>query len=422
MTDEIISLTKTINRQLPVELLRFLQKAEGIAAEHGYRLYLIGGVVRDLLLGESSLDIDIAVEGNAINLAEKLTHISSAKITAHPRFKTATLKWEKWNIDLTTTRRESYARPGALPEVEPSNLINDFSRRDFTINAMAVSLNFEDHDNLIDLHRGRADLQHKIIRILHGKSFVDDATRIWRTLRYEQRLNFQIDPETLRLLQRDINMLDTISGDRIRYELECVLEEAQPEKTLCRAGELGVLAKLSPALKGDKWLAEKFGAARKLITPKPPLGLYFALLCYRMAEAEATQFTDKIRLSKVLARTIMGTVKLKNGLQLLENPGIKPSDIYQLLRSYLPQAVTAASIVCDNPAVQRNIRMFKDKLRYIRPSLTGNDLQNMGFAPGPRMKETLERLHRARLNGEVASKEEEKRLAEIIITVPGQLY
>ena len=136
---------------------------------------------------------------------------------------------------------------------------------------------------MIDTHGGRNDLEYKLVGILHEKSFIDDATRIWRGLRYEQRLDFQLEKATLKLLKRDIPMLDTISGDRIRYELECTLKEKRPEKVLRRAEELGVLAKLHPSLKGNSWLAERFGQARQLTSSNPPpLRLYLALLAYSL--------------------------------------------------------------------------------------------------------------------------------------------
>ncbi|HUU64504.1 MAG TPA: CCA tRNA nucleotidyltransferase, partial [Dehalococcoidales bacterium] len=223
---KITNLSSQIERQLPVELVAFIQRAGKTAASQGQGLYLVGGVVRDLLLGQTNLDLDLVVEGNAIELAQHLAEINKqGKITTHPRFNTAKLQWTKWSVDLATARSETYAKPGALPTVTPGSIHNDLFRRDFTINAMAIELNPTHYGELIDLYGGRDDLEHKLIRVLHEKSFTDDATRIWRGLRYEQRLDFQLEPTTLKLLKRDIPMLDTISGDRIRYELECILQE-----------------------------------------------------------------------------------------------------------------------------------------------------------------------------------------------------
>ena len=410
---KITNLSNNIERQLPVELVTFIQRSGKIAASQGQGLYLVGGVVRDLLLGQVNLDLDLVVEGNAIELAQQLVEINHGKITTHPRFNTAKLQWDKWSVDLATARSETYAKPGALPSVNPSSISNDLFRRDFTINAMAIELNPSHYGELIDRYGGRDDLEHKLIRILHEKSFTDDATRIWRGLRYEQRLDFQLEPTTLKLLKRDMPMLDTISGDRIRYELECILKEERPEKVLRRAEELGVLPKLSPTLKGRGWLAEKFKQARQISFPNPPaIGLYLAILVYHLTNEETEQFMAKLRLPKSLAQTLRDTISLKAKLPSLANPELSPSGIYRLLHSYSPQAATANSLACESPMTRQHIQLFLNKLRYVKPALTGSDLQKMGIAPGPLMKEILQRLHDARLDGKVTSKQGERKLVE----------
>ena len=293
---DVINLASKIEDQLPAELVDFMQVAGKVAYSQGQSLYLVGGVVRDLLLGQPNFDLDLVVEGDAINLAHQLIQIKQGKLITHPRFNTAKLQWDKWSVDLATARSETYVKPGALPRVKPSSINSDLSRRDFTINTMAIYLDPGRYGELIDLYGGMDDLKHKLIRILHEKSFIDDATRILRGLRYEQRLNFQLEPVTLQLLERDIPMLDTISGDRIRHELELILKEEFPEKILRRADELNVLPKLHPALKGNGWLAEKFGQARQLTSPNPPpVGLYLALLAYRLTNEENEQLISRLR-------------------------------------------------------------------------------------------------------------------------------
>ncbi len=410
---KITNLSNKIEKQLPVELVTFIQRAGKIAASQGQGLYLVGGVVRDLLLGQTNFDLDLVVEGNAIELAQQLVEINHGKITTHPRFNTAKLQWDKWSVDLATARSETYAKPGALPTVTPGSINNDLFRRDFTINAMAIELNPSHYGELIDRYGGRNDLEHRLIRILHEKSFTDDATRIWRGLRYEQRLNFQLEPTTLKLLKRDIPMLDTISGDRIRYELECILKEERPEKVLRRAEELGVLPKLSPTLKGRGWLAEKFKQARQISFPNPPaIGLYLAILVYPLTNEETEPLISFLRLPKPLAQTLRDTISLKAKLPSLANPKLSPSGIYRLLHGYSPQAVTANSLACESPVARQHIQLFLTKLRYAKSALTGNDLQKMGIAPGPRMKEILQRLHEARLDGKVTSKQDEVELVK----------
>jgi len=408
-----INLASKIEDQLPAELVSFMRVAGETAYSQGQNLYLVGGVVRDLLLGQPNFDLDLVVEGNAINLAHQLTQIKQGKLITHPRFGTAKLQWDKWSVDLATARSETYAKPGALPTVKSGSINDDLFRRDFTINTMAICLNPNCYGELLDPHRGRNDLKHKLIRVLHEKSFIDDATRIWRALRYEQRLSFKLEPVTLQLLKRDIPMLDTISGDRIRHELELILKEEFPEKILRRAEELGVLAKLHPALKGNSWLVEKFGQARKLTSPNPPpTGLYLALLTYCLNEEQSGHLISYLRLPKSIAQIIRDTASIKAKLKSLADPKLAPSSIYRLLRGYSPLAIVANSFATDSPAARRHIQLFLDKLRYVKPALTGNDLIKMGIVPGPQIKEILNLLHEARLDGKVTSKQGEEELVK----------
>ncbi len=409
-----INLASKIEKQLPAELVNFMQAAGEVAAAQGQKLYLVGGVVRDLLLGRTNLDLDLVVEGNAIALARQLiTKINRGKITTHPRFNTAKLQWDGWSADLATARSETYAKPGALPSVEPSSIDKDLFRRDFTINAMAIRLTPGHYGELIELYGGRDDLEHRLIRILHEKSFTDDATRIWRGLRYEQRLSFQLEPDTLKLLKRDTPRLDTISGDRTRYELECILQEELPEKVFLRAEELGVLARLHLSLRGNGWLAEKFKQARQLSSPNPPPAeLYLPILAYHLTIEENERLISYLRLPKALAQILRDSISLKASLGSLADPELTPSRIYYLIHGYSPPAITANSIAGDSPVARRHIQLFLDKLRYVKPTLTGNDLKRMGIAPGPRIKEILRQLHEARLDGKVTSKKEEMGLVE----------
>jgi len=408
-----INLANRIEKQLPAELVNFMWVAGRVAASQGQSLYLVGGVVRDLLLGKPNFDLDLVVEGNAIELAKQLAEIKVGKITTHPHFNTAKLRWNKWSVDFTTARSESYAKPGALPTVEPSSIKSDLFRRDFTVNAMAIYLNPSRYGELIDLYRGRKDLEYKLVRILHEKSFIDDATRIWRGLRYEQRLDFQLEKRTLELLKRDIPMLDTISSDRIRYELECIFQEAEPEKVLRRADELGVLQKLHPALKSNDQLEDKFKAVRKLISPNsPPFGLYLALLAYHLSGKESERLTAYLRLPKAVAQVLRDTNALKVKIKTLVYPELSHSNIYRLLHDFSPSAIAASSLFSASPTARQHMEVFLHELRYIKPVLNGDDLIRMGITPGPQIKEILQRLYEARLDGKATSKQDEEKLVK----------
>jgi len=406
-----INLAKITEKQLPAELVNFMWVAGELANTRGERIYLVGGMVRDLLLGQTNLDLDLVVEGDAIELAQQLKKLNRGKITTHPRFNTAKLQWDNWSVDLATARSETYAQPGALPTVTPSSIDDDLSRRDFTINAMAIRLNPGYYGKLVDPHGGRDDLQNKRIRVLHEKSFTDDATRIWRALRYEQRLDFHLERKTLTLLQRDIPMLDTISADRIRYEIECTLREKYPEKVFHRAQELGVLAKLHPALKGNGWLAEKFDQARKLCSPEPPeVDLYLALLAYPLTSEETERLISRLRLPKSSAQTLRDSIAVKNKMRSLATPGVSPSFIYHLLHGFSPSALVANSLATESPVASQNIHLFLNRLKYIQVSLTGDDLIRMSIAQGPQIREILDLLHKARLNRKITTRQEEEEL------------
>lgn len=403
-----INFGKLIEKQLPPELVNFMWVAGEMANSRGEKFYLVGGVVRDLLMEQANFDLDLVVEGNAIELAQQLK-FNKGKITTHPRFNTAKLQWNGWSIDLATARSETYEKPGALPAVTPSSIDDDLSRRDFTVNAMAIRLNPGYYGKLADPHGGRDDLQAKRIRILHQKSFTDDATRIWRALRYEQRLGFHLERRTQTLLQRDIPMLETISADRVRYEIECICKEKYPEKVFNRAGELGVLAALHPSLKGDGNLQEKFAHARQECSPElPSFDLYLALLAYPLTAEEIEQLISRLNLSKLSAKTLRDTIAVKNKMRSLSTPGVSPGAIYNLLRDFSPSALEANSLVTESAVAGQAIHFFLNRLKDVQISLTGDDLIQMGIAPGPQIKEILDLLHQAKLNGKIATRHDEE--------------
>ena len=408
---EPVNLARKIKERLPDELVRLMEAVGAIAVHQGWQLYLVGGAVRDLLLEQETFDLDLVVAGDAISLAQLLANITGGRLVIHTRFRTANVRWNEWSIDLTTARSETYDRPGALPKVKPGLLSDDLFRRDFTINAMAVQLSPTRYGDLIDLYGGREDLEQGLIHVLHTQSFTDDATRIWRALRYEQRFGFRLEMETLELLKRDIAMLDTISGDRIRHEMELVLKEAYPEKFFIRATQLRVLSQIQPGLKGNGDLSSRFEEARQVSSPNPPpAGLYVALLAYSLNGEQVQQLVERIRLPRPLAQTLWDTCQLKTEVVSLAAADLKPSRVYSILHGYSPAAIMANSLSTDSPTVSRSIRQYLTKFRYVKPAMTGEDLKTMGLIPGPRISEILDRLRTARLDGEVTNRRGEERL------------
>jgi tRNA nucleotidyltransferase (CCA-adding enzyme) len=201
---------------------RLLPALDGLAPA-----WLVGGAVRDLLLGAGSVDLDVAIEGDARSVARELASRLDGEAREHERFGTATVRAGGLTVDLASTRRETYPQPGALPEVAEASLDEDLARRDFTVNAIAASLAADRVGELRDPHGGRADLDAGVIRVLHPRSFADDPTRLLRAVRYESRLGFRMDPETERLAREAIaaGALSTVSGARIRDELLDLLGE-----------------------------------------------------------------------------------------------------------------------------------------------------------------------------------------------------
>src|SRR3954452_13156969 len=202
-------------------------------AASGTPIYLVGGAVRDLLLGREPINLDIAAEGDAAALGREL----GGEINTHERFATATVHTDGLELDLATARTETYAKPGALPEVRPAPLVEDLARRDFAVNAMAVPL--IDDPELIDPHGGLADLERSILRVLHDRSFVDDPTRALRAARYAARYAFALEPRTEQLLRE--TDLETVSRDRVEAELRRLAREEEPRRGFELLDEWGLV-------------------------------------------------------------------------------------------------------------------------------------------------------------------------------------
>jgi tRNA nucleotidyltransferase (CCA-adding enzyme) len=404
------NLSSHLEKYLPLPVLALVKIAGKEASELEQELYLVGGVVRDLFLGRANFDFDLVVEGEAIKLARKMAKDSQAKLTIHSRFGTAKLDYPSFSLDLATARSETYSKPGALPTVKPGSLKDDLVRRDFSINAMALHLNPQRFGELIDLYHGKVDLDNRLIRILHTKSFIDDATRILRAIRYEQRLDFKLEAETEKLLRRDVAMLDTISGDRKRHELELILKEDEPERILRLAEELGVLSQLHPSLKGNGRLAKTFAKARQIGKRTSLSALYLCLLICNLNEKENEEFISHLNFSKNSVQAMRQTLQLKAQLHNLANPGMEPSDIYRLLHGYSATAIQANALVSESPVTSQHLNLYLNKLRYVKPLLNGEDLKKMGVPAGPKIGDILNALQKAKLDGEVRTRKDEEKL------------
>ncbi len=410
MTEEM-NLASQLERYLPQQVQELLGAVRKEANLSGKRLYLVGGIVRDLLLNHHSLDLDLVIEGDTLSLAKRVASVTRAKLIIHPHFGTAKLGYNNFTLDIATARNETYPRPGALPVVKPATLSIDLFRRDFSINAMAISLNCDDYGKLIDPCGGKNDLDKHLIRVLHPDSFRDDATRILRAFRYKQRLGFVFELQTEKSIRRDITMLDTISGDRLRYELELIFKEEYPERILKQLEEIGALKKINLSASYREETYKEFRKARLLNTTDQLYSLYLCLLIYPFSDSEIEQFIHRLNIPLKLARTLRDTIKLKSELHLLTDPAIRYSEIYYLLNQYDLLAIQTSAITSKLSAIHSNVELFLNKLRYVKTDINGEELINLGIPAGPVLGRILKTVHRAKLDGEVGSREEELRLA-----------
>ena len=406
----VVNLSSELKAYLPQQIFTLLRDVGVRASKLGQNIFLVGGVVRDLFLNRANFDLDVVVEGDAIKLAQKLTEYVQVKTVVHRRFGTAKLSFNDFSLDIATARRERYSRPGALPDVQPGTIDGDLVRRDFSINAMALYLAPGRFGELIDNYHGRKDIEEHLIRILHANSFIDDATRMFRAIRYEQRLGFTIEPHTAELMLRDLPMIDTISGDRLRHELMLMLAEEYPERALRRAGELGVLCRLHASLEGDRWLNEKFEQARRLEKRGSLEPLYLCLLIYHVSIRENGQLMSRLNFPGKLSQAANQTLQLKEKLDFLAKSELKPSDIYQLLHTYVPQAVQVNMLASQSTVVKQHLNLYLTKLRYLKPRLNGDDVKELGVPPGHNVGKILAALHKAKLNGEMRTKQDEEKL------------
>ncbi len=245
----------SLDQKVPAQVLQLFKRIGALSCQLGFRSFLVGGFVRDLVMNQRAREADIAVEGDALRLVRVVCREGGWSVTVHHRFLTATARpkdptFPLSRLDFVTARREDYRRPGALPQVTPATIREDLSRRDFTINAIALSLMPDDFGSLLDPLGGLSDIDHKVIRILHPLSFRDDPTRILRAVRYEQRFSFRIDRQTLSCLRKALTQgcFSTVSGQRIKGELIKIFHEPGPHKILRRMKELGVLRAVAPQL------------------------------------------------------------------------------------------------------------------------------------------------------------------------------
>ena len=389
----------------------------------GTALFLVGGSVRDMLLGVPVKDVDLVVEGDAAGLALRVAKEMGGDVPVLSQFGTAMVKLGDLRLDLATARQESYARPGALPKVSPSTIQADLERRDFSINAMAIDLSPPQSGHLLDPRNGRDDLALGLIRVLHPRSFTDDPTRILRAIRYEQRLGFRLEEETHRLLMEATasGMLDALSGDRLRRELRLMFEERAPYLPLSRCGGMGVLSAIHPPLGDGKAVL----ALQEHAYGSHPHA-YLAALSYPLSAPEGETFIQRLRMPTRWAKVVRDTTVVRaqcstgsTNRPRIGEPGLTASQLSATLDQLSLIGIQVNALMTNSATSKEALDHYLTTLRYVKSSLSGKNLLSMGVAQGPLVGEILRELKAARIDGRVATRAEEVRMARELIPAKG---
>jgi len=412
---------------LPGPLLDLLQQASSLAQEMGYPLYVVGGFVRDLLLGAPTLDMDLVVEGDATKLARRLARDIDAHTRSHKQFGTAKIilagreaEFGVPFLDFATARLEFYAYSAALPEVEDSSIKADLHRRDFTINTLAIRLDSDHYGDLLDFYGGEQDLRDKVIRVLHSLSFIEDPTRILRAARFEQRLGFAIEPRTAELIDNALPMLARVSAERIRHELYLILREREPEHALCRLDRLNVLAHIQPRLGCDEQIQVLFTRLRQTAASglwdlpaengRPAPGLYLALLTARLKRRDLVALLDRLRIFHTDLKLLRQAIDLRDRETDLDQPNLSNHAIYALLHQFSSAAMLVRWLCTDSVRVRDRLLLYDRELRHIQPVVDGAYLMSLGLKPSPLFSRLLNAVRDALLDGEIHTADEEEAL------------
>ena len=388
-----------------------------LAEERGWAAYLVGGFVRDALLGIPQKDVDLTVVGDGVALAHLLAAELGTEVEVADRFGTATVGiGGGLDLDFVTARKESYPSPGALPVVEASSLEDDLARRDFTVNALAVPIETAGFGKLIDRHGGMADIAAGLVRVLHPGSFEDDPTRIFRAVKYAERLGFKIERDTLELMLRAVRdgALGTLSTERAVRELLAIMEEPRAEVMLAALARLGVLPSVHPGL------AWRYPPGRVRLTddgnltPGKRRDAYLAVMAaeYAGVPEEAEALARWLRLPAPLVRLIRDAATLAGLWPRLSNEELRPSEVYHMLNGLSDAALEAfgrlEALRADSVGWER-FEVYTTRTRNMKAQLTGDYLRALGVKEGPAYGEALRALHDAVLDGLVTGKEEEER-------------
>ena len=422
---------KHLENMLSPELLSLLRTVARRSSELDLPLYLVGGGVRDLLLGHPATDIDLVVEGDAIQLAYALTKKNGGRVIAHTRF--GTVQWflpESLSastigfrvLDLTSARSEMYKRPAALPTVQLGNLADDLRRRDFSINALALRLDGSHFGELHDEVGGLDDLQDRLLRVLHPLSFIDDPTRLFRLIRYEKRYGFRIAAGTLTLIPEALPGINLLSAERVRHELDLVMEEENAAAILEHMALLGILTAVHPVLDWNDAIRTRFKNEQ---LPAPGLDghpsrvlLGWSLWLMSVPKTWLESINQRLHFDAHTRDVLSGTSTLFADCQSLS--GKKPSQVVAALDVIPLAAVWPVFRALPLGPVRQSLADYLETWRHVKPKTDGDDLKSKGLPPGPSYQIILGTLRDAWLDGKIKTAEEEKILLEKLLRRDGQ--
>ncbi len=413
----------------PPKVQKILKAVSGAAKILKYNTYLVGGIVRDALLRIPNFDVDIVVEGDGIKFGKELSKKFRCKLESHRKFGTSVLVLEDGqHIDIATARVEYYKSPAALPTVESGNIRQDLSRRDFTINTMALSLNKKNFGEILDFFGGREDLKNRRIKVLHKMSFIEDPTRIFRAVRFEKRLGFKMDSQTEKLARTTINMdiVSKLNGVRIRDELIYIFNETSPLEAVKRLDELGALKKIGIKVKIN---AEFIRQAKKILNCYSQLKdfyikgdqeikkwrLLFILLLKGIKPGEIEKWSSEMKVRKKDTSVMLETYSKWNRIKKnLKGEIKKNSTLYYTLREIPPELQVIACSWGD--VYFKKIKKYLTDLRDLHLEVNGETLKGMGYRPSRKFKIVLKKLFEMKLDGKIKNKKDElyhlKRLIE----------
>ncbi|MEJ2586307.1 MAG: CBS domain-containing protein [Deltaproteobacteria bacterium] len=414
-----------IKERLPRKVITLLKNIGNVADTLGFNAYIVGGLVRDIFLREDNLDMDVVIEGDGIEFAHAFAEKYDVRVKSHRKFGTAVLIFpDDVKVDVATARMEYYESPGAPPIVETSSLKLDLYRRDFTINTLAIKLNKRHYGTLIDYFGGQKDIKEKVIRVLHNLSFVEDPTRMLRAVRFEQRFGFTIGKLTLALIKNAAKMdwFESLASRRIFQELRLLLKENNPVDAIRRMDELGLLALISPQLQLTEPLVELLEEIERVIAWYQLLFLEEPLVQWKPYWYGLTSTLNHARYEQLAPMMdLKEPVDEKGWNQRDKGKGLLNAlykfeganyELYTLLRPYDTEMLLYLMAKSDSDKVKRYISNYFTRLKGTEVILKGEDLIQMGFAPGPLFKEVFDRLLEARLNHETKNRADEIRLVK----------